>query len=67
MKLSIVMPAYNEQDTILEIIKQIKKADIGKVKKEIIIVDDFSKDHTRKILQKIKHMTYARVKENNHY
>ncbi len=50
MKLSVVMPAYNEEDTILEIIKRVKAVDIDK---EIIIVDDCSKDGTRDILKKL--------------
>jgi len=52
-KLSIIIPAYNEKDTVLEIINKIKAVDLGKVMKELIIVDDFSKDGTREILQNI--------------
>jgi len=51
MKLSVLIPAYNEKDTILKIIKKIKSVDIPK---EIIIVDDYSTDGTREILSKIK-------------
>ncbi|MDD5193806.1 MAG: glycosyltransferase family 2 protein [Candidatus Nanoarchaeia archaeon] len=47
MKLSVIMPAYNEKNTILEILEKIKKI---KLDKEIIIVDDFSSDGTREIL-----------------
>lgn len=54
MKLSILVPVYNEEKTILKIIKRIKKVDIEKIEKEIIIVDDFSKDKTREILKKLK-------------
>jgi len=53
MKLSIIIPVYNESKTILKILDKIKKVKIP-IKKEIIIVDDFSKDGTRKILKKIK-------------
>jgi len=53
MKLSIIIPVYNESKTILKILDKIKKVKIP-VKKEIIIVDDSSKDGTRKILKKIK-------------
>lgn len=48
MKLSIVIPVYNEKDTVREIIQRVKAVDIDK---EIIIVDDFSTDGTRDILQ----------------
>ena len=48
--LSVIMPVYNEKTTIIQIIKKIRKSPI---KKEIIIVDDFSADGTREILKKI--------------
>lgn len=49
MKLSIIMPAYNEKTTVSEIIEKIKKV---KIEKEIIIIDDGSTDGTREILKK---------------
>lgn len=54
MKLSIIIPVYNEEKTLLKILEKVQNSDIGKVKKEIIIVDDFSKDSSRNILSKIK-------------
>jgi glycosyltransferase involved in cell wall biosynthesis len=48
MKLSVVIPVYNEKTTILEVLNQVRKVDIPK---EIIVVDDFSTDGTRGILQ----------------
>ena len=53
MKLSIVIPAYDEEKTILEVIKKVKKVRLNNITKEIIIVDDFSEDNTRRILSKI--------------
>lgn len=53
MKLSIIIPAYNEEKTISRVVDIVKKADIGEIKKEIIIVDDCSIDHTRDVLKKI--------------
>ena len=50
-KLSIIMPAYNEKDTVLEIIKKVKAVNIPK---EIIVIDDFSKDGTRELLKSLK-------------
>ena len=44
--LSVVVPVYNEAKTIIEIIKKIQSVDLGPVKKEIVIVDDCSKDGT---------------------
>ncbi len=53
-KLSIVIPAFNEKETILEVLKRIEKAKIGQIRKEIIIIDDGSSDGTRQILKKLK-------------
>lgn len=50
MLLSVIMPVYNEQDTIETIIEQVLSEP---TEKELIIVDDCSKDGTRDILQKI--------------
>ncbi len=50
MKLSVIMPVYNEVGTIEEIIRRVKAVDIDK---EIVIVDDGSTDGTREYLQKI--------------
>ncbi len=49
MKLSIVIPCYNERHTIQEIITAVKNAPIAD--KEIIVVDDCSTDGTRDILK----------------
>jgi glycosyltransferase involved in cell wall biosynthesis len=48
MKLSVVIPAYNEVGTIEEIIARVEAVE---VEKEIIIVDDFSTDGTREKLE----------------
>ena len=49
-KLSVVMPVYNEKNTILEILRRVQEV---KLPKEIIVVDDFSTDGTRDILGQI--------------
>jgi glycosyltransferase involved in cell wall biosynthesis len=53
MKLSIVVPAYNEQRTIRAIVSRIQAVDIGPLEKEIVIVDDGSNDGTRDVIQEI--------------
>ena len=50
MKLSIVMPAFNERRTIREIINRVLKVDLGGLERELVIVDDGSSDGTREIL-----------------
>ena len=49
MKLSIVIPCYNEISTLKEIIDAVKASPVDE--KEIIIVGDFSNDGTRELLQ----------------
>ena len=44
MKLSIIIPCYNEQSTIKEIIKKINF--VKDLNKEIIVIDDYSSDNT---------------------
>ncbi len=50
--LSIIIPVFNEKNTIKEIISRVQAVDIG-LKKEIIIVDDYSSDGSRETLKKI--------------
>jgi len=54
MKLSVIIPVYNERPTVEKLISRVKAADIGDVEKEIVVVDDFSTDGTREILKKVK-------------
>jgi glycosyltransferase involved in cell wall biosynthesis len=53
MKLSIVMPAYNERKTLRQIVDRVLAVDLGPIEKELIIVDDGSKDGTRDILREL--------------
>jgi glycosyltransferase involved in cell wall biosynthesis len=53
MKLSVIMPAYNEQATIREIVGRVLAVDIGDIEKELIVVDDGSEDGTRDILKEL--------------
>lgn len=48
---SIVIPVYNEKKTILTILKRVQAADTCGLKKQIIVVDDYSTDGTRKTLK----------------
>lgn len=52
MKLSIIIPCYNESATILCLIDAVKQSPVPQ--REIIIVDDGSKDGTRDILNTLK-------------
>src|SRR3989338_10333731 len=53
LKLSIIIPAYNEKNTIEEIIRRVNAVNLGAIEKEIIVIDDGSKDGTREIIKNI--------------
>ena len=52
MKLTVVIPVYNEKNTIEEILRRVQAADVG-FEKEIVVVDDCSMDGTHEVLQKL--------------
>jgi len=58
MKLSVIMPAYNEVDTIREIVKRVQAVGLAH---EIVIVDDGSSDGTREILKDLEKLPDVRV------
>jgi glycosyltransferase involved in cell wall biosynthesis len=52
-KLSIVIPCYNEKATIKKILEEVGDVNLGNTVKEVLIIDDGSKDGTREILKKL--------------
>src|SRR4030042_3975926 len=51
-KISIVIPIYNEEKTLEKLISAVENADVLGLEKEIILVDDGSKDGSKDILKK---------------
>ena len=51
MKLSVVLPVYNERETLLEILERVRAVELDK---EIIIVDNCSTDGTREIVSALQ-------------
>lgn len=55
LKLSVIIPAYNEEKTIQIILQKVNEVNlIGGVKKEIIVVNDCSKDNTEKMVMEYR-------------
>ena len=63
LKLSIVIPIYNERKTLETLIAKVNAVDYDK---EIILVDDFSTDGTREILKVYENKENFKVLYHNH-
>ena len=56
MILSIIIPVYNEEKTIIKILEKIKQNSSNSIKYEVIVVDDGSADQTNKLLKNNNHL-----------
>jgi dolichol-phosphate mannosyltransferase len=61
MKLSIIIPVFNEEKTILEILRKVEDIQIPGVKKEIILVNDGSSDGTSKALNSLANKPNVKI------
>ena len=56
IKLSIIVPAYNEENSIIKILEKVAETEIEGVNKEVIVIDDCSTDKTLNLLEKNKNL-----------
>jgi glycosyltransferase involved in cell wall biosynthesis len=61
VKLSIIVPVYNEKGTIHEILQRVRAVSLDGIEKEIIAIDDCSSDGTQEILSLEAAATDVRV------
>ena len=62
MKVSIVIPVYNEVGTLLRVIDCVKNVSLSdELEKEIVIVDDFSTDGTRDKLKNMENVDKVKI------
>jgi len=64
MKLSIIIPVFNERTTISTLIAKVFAADIGRVEKEVVVVDDGSNDGTDTVLKNMSGIVLSRHNKN---
>jgi glycosyltransferase involved in cell wall biosynthesis len=54
MKISVVIPAYNEEENLPEIAARVKQHLSGRYERELIFVDDGSRDGTQRVLRELR-------------
>ena len=54
MKLSIIIPAYNEEKTLKTIVQAVLAVDLNGLGREVIIIDDCSSDMTYEVMKELK-------------
>ena len=53
-KLSVVVPVFNERNTLVEIVRRMRAVELpDSIEREIIVVDDGSEDGTRDVLKQL--------------
>jgi glycosyltransferase involved in cell wall biosynthesis len=62
MKLSIIIPVYNEAQTISEVVERVLAVDLGSIEKEVIVSNDGSSDGTRSVIDTSHWVGDPRVK-----
>src|SRR5690349_25008037 len=50
MRLSVIIPVYNEEQTIQEVLERVAAVDLAGIEKEIVIANDGSTDGTRRVI-----------------
>ena len=64
MKISIIIPLYNEEKTIITLLEKIKNIQVLD-SKEVIIVDDFSNDNSLKLVEDYKGLKNILILKHN--
>jgi len=65
MKLSIIIPVYNEEETVVELLNKVKMQKLpGGIVKEIVVVNDASKDGSKEQIAKVEGVRVIHHKKN---
>jgi glycosyltransferase involved in cell wall biosynthesis len=64
-KVSVIIPVFNEESTIVTAISKVIATKFGRIKKEIIVVDDGSTDQTWKKIKSLKNKELVSIQMLN--
>ena len=63
IKISIIIPAFNESNTIIHLLKKVNEQSVNNVELEIIVVDDGSSDSTVELLEQNSELYTTLIKK----
>lgn len=63
-RISVIIPVFNEEKTIQELIRRVQEVNLDGLEKEIVVVDDGSQDRTSELLREIKGVRYFAHQRN---
>ncbi|MBC7224989.1 MAG: glycosyltransferase family 2 protein, partial [Anaerolineae bacterium] len=52
MKISILIPVFNEEKTVSQVLEQVRAVDLSPLEKEVVVVNDGSTDGSKEILDR---------------
>ena len=65
MILSIIVPAYNEEKTIVQILEKLRETKPDNISYQVIVINDCSKDKTRSLLEANDHLYEILINNSN--
>jgi len=65
MILSIIVPAYNEEKTIVQILEKLRETKPDNISYQVIVINDCSKDNTRSLLEANDHLYEILINNSN--